>query len=320
MAERKVVVAAHGHCFDGLASAAMFTHLRRRSGGGSLRFRYLSCGYGPNLQTIPEAWLRGDENAIVDFRFTPSKRVTWFFDHHVTAFASEAERVRAIAGSERYFHDGAYGSCTKLIADVGEARFGVSFDQHRELVRWADLIDTAGFESAAQAIDRAEPVMQLAAVIEQHGDRELYDALAPLLLEKELVDVATSDKVQELWRPIATAASETQRRIGQALVVRGDVSYVELVEAPLRASGKFVAYALAPDAMYSVALLRMKQHFKISVGYNPWCRRERRHDIADICRRHGGGGHPVVGAASVPLDRLDEARRIAMEVVEELAT
>lgn len=296
----------------------MFTHLRKRTAKGSLRFRYLSCGYGPNLQTIPDKWLRGDENAIVDFRFTRSPRVTWFFDHHVTAFASDAERRRALAESDRYVHDGTYGSCTKLIADVGRERFGVDFERYGELVRWADLIDTAGFVSASSAIDRTQPVMQLAAVIEQHGDRELYELLAPMLLERDVVDVAESADVQERWLPIAEATSEAQARIEQALVVRGDVSYVELVDAPLRASGKFVAYALAPEVMYSVALLRMKQHFKISVGYNPWCGRERRHDIAAICRRHGGGGHPVVGAANAPLDRLDDARRIATEILAEL--
>ena len=40
--------------------------------------------------------------------------------------------------------------------------------------------------------------------------------------------------------------------------------------------------------------------------------------MAAICRRHGGGGHAVVGAFSVPLDKLDDARRITQEVVDEL--
>ena len=320
MADRKVVVAAHGHCFDGIASAAMFTHLRRRTAQASLKFRYLSCGYGPNLQTIPEKWLGGDENAIVDFRFTPSKRVTWYFDHHVTAFASEAQRTSALASSERYFHDGAYGSCTKLIADIGRARFGVDFEKYADLIQWADTIDTASFRSAAAAIDRTAPVMQLAAVIEQHGNQQLYESVVPLLLERPLEDVASSDEIQQLWRPIATATEDAHKRIERALTVMGDVSYVDLAAEPLGGSGKFVAYALAPDAAYSVALLRMKQHFKISVGYNPWSGRERRHDIAAICQRFGGGGHPVVGAVSVPLDKLDEARRTALGIVAELGT
>jgi hypothetical protein len=296
----------------------MFTHLRKRTASAALRFRYLSCGYGPNLQTIPEKWLTGDENAIVDFRFTASSRVTWYFDHHVTAFANDGQRTRALESNDRYFHDGAYGSCTKLIADVGEERFGVDFTRHRELVRWADTIDTASFPSAAAAIDRSSPVMQLSAVIEQHGDQQLYERVAPMMLERELEDVALSDDIQERWKPIAAASEETQRLFERSLEHRGAVSYIELPDRSLRTSGKFVAYALAPETTYSVALLRMKQHFKISVGFNPWSGHERLHDIASICQRYGGGGHPVVGAVSVPFDKLDEARRIATAIAEEL--
>ena len=62
----------------------------------------------------------------------------------------------------------------------------------------------------------------------------------------------------------------------------------------------------------------MKQHFKISVGYNPWCEQPRKHDIATLCQRWGGGGHPVVGAISTPLNKLDEARVIVKTIIEEL--
>ena len=318
MADRKIVVAAHGHCFDGLASAAMFTHLRRHTARASYKFKYLSCGYGPNLQTIPEKWLSGDENAIVDFRFTASPRVTWYFDHHVTAFASDGQRDAAPEQGDRYFYDPAYGSCTKLIADIGQSRFGVRFDRFDELVAWADKIDGARFASAADAIDREQPVMQLAAVVEQYGDAALYDRTAPLLLEKPLEDIARSEEIQTRWKPIAAASEETQQRIASRLKMIGDVAYVETPEQPLKASGKFVAYALAPECVYSVALIRMKQHLKISVGYNPWCNKERRHDVAAICQRHGGGGHPVVGAVSLPLEKIDDARTLAREIVEEL--
>jgi hypothetical protein len=318
MAERRIVVAAHGHCFDGLASAAMFTHLRRRTGGSALRFKYLSCGYGPNLQTIPEKWLGGDENAIVDFRFTPSARLTWYFDHHVTAFASDGERDRALENRERYFYDPGYGSCTKLIADVGKSRFDVSFEEFAGLVAWADKIDGARFASAAEAIDRSSPVMQLAAVVEQHGDGALYDRTAPQLLEMPVEELARSEEIQTRWRPIAAASETTQGRIAGRLTMIGDVAYVELPEKPLESGGKFVAYALAPECVYSVALVRMKQHFKISVGYNPWCKRPRQHDIAAICQRRGGGGHPVVGAVSMAIDKLEEAKKAAQEIVAEL--
>lgn len=318
MPTRRIVVAAHGHCFDGIVSAAMFTHLRREIGGEGLSFSYRSCGYGPKMQVVPERWLRGDENAIVDFRFAESDRLTWYFDHHVTAFANDEQRDRALARSKRYFFDPSYGSCTQLIADIGRSRYGVDFARYDELVRWADQIDRAAFASAQDAIDRSDPVKQLAAVVEQQGDANLYGELIPRLLAEPLEDLCLSEPVQTRWRPIDEAQAATLARIARSLEDRGRVVFSDLSDAPLEASGKFVAYALAPHCTYSVALIRMKQHFKISVGYNPWSGREREHDIAEICRRHGGGGHAVVGAVSVPLDRLDRAHSIARAIIDEL--
>jgi hypothetical protein len=315
MSDRKVMVAAHGHCFDGLASAALFTFVRSQLDPRPVRFGYRSCGYGPNMQVVPERWLNGEENAIVDFRYSPSERLDWYFDHHVTAFANDAERERALASGKRVFFEPTYGSCTKLIADVAASRFGVSSARYADLVEWADRIDSARFASAAAAVDRTEPVMQLAAVVEQHGDTELYAKLVPMLSEAPPREVSATETVRALWGPIEAAQHVAHERIARALERTGDVAWVDLHDAPLGASGKFVAYALAPDCVYSVSLVRMRQHFKIAVGYNPWSQRPRRHDIATLCQRHGGGGHPVVGAVSVSLAKIDDARRIARELV-----
>ncbi len=317
--EQHVVVAAHGHCFDGLASAAMFTHLRKNiSPEKRFRFTYRSCGYGPKMKGVPERWLVGDENAIVDFRFAESRRLTWYFDHHITAFASETQRREATTDDGRYFYDPTYGSCTKFIADIGRARYGVDFSAHAELIQWAHRIDSASFESAEAAIDRTDAVMRLAAVVEQQGDGALYNELVPRLLDDPLYDIADDETINTRFAPIGAKQRATRERIERSLVRVGRVAFVDLHEAPLDGSGKFVAYAVAPKCAYAVSLIRMRQHYKVSVGYNPWSGVERRHDVAALCNRHGGGGHPVVGAVPVALKKLKRARRIAREIVEEL--
>lgn len=57
---------------------------------------------------------------------------------------------------------------------------------------------------------------------------------------------------------------------------------------------------------------------KVSVGSNPWAPSEPTHNLATICERYGGGGHPRVGAISFERDELEQARRVAHEVVAEL--
>jgi nanoRNase/pAp phosphatase (c-di-AMP/oligoRNAs hydrolase) len=71
---------------------------------------------------------------------------------------------------------------------------------------------------------------------------------------------------------------------------------------------------LHPDARYSVTLLETKERYKISVGSNPWPKTPRAHDIAKLCERYGGGGHPAVGGIYLPKTDLAAAERVAAEV------
>jgi nanoRNase/pAp phosphatase (c-di-AMP/oligoRNAs hydrolase) len=41
-------------------------------------------------------------------------------------------------------------------------------------------------------------------------------------------------------------------------------------------------------------------------------------NLAAICERYGGGGHARVGAISFPIERADQAREAAVEIVAEL--
>jgi len=322
MNPRQIVVATHGHCFDGMASAAVFMRLLQHVRPGEDRaYKILSCGYGPNMSTVPEGWLDGDENAILDFRYTPTRRLHWYFDHHMTAFASDAERAAALAGvaaakdqPPQVYYDATYGSCTRLLADTAERVYGADTSGLAELVRWAELIDTAGFASAADAVRRDEPVLQLASVVEQHGDRAFLERAVPMLAARGVEDVARDPWVKELFAPIAKLYDTLWERVRERSRRAGRVVVTDLGDAPMEISAKFMSYALFPEAMYSVTLSRGKQHFKLAVGYNPWCGSPRLHNIAALCKEHGGGGHPVVGAATFKL--ADEARaRAAFDAV-----
>ena len=63
----------------------------------------------------------GDENAIVDFKYSSDPRLTWWFDHHQSAFlnAEDQEHFRRDT-SGRKLYDPSYKSCTSFICRVGE--------------------------------------------------------------------------------------------------------------------------------------------------------------------------------------------------------
>jgi hypothetical protein len=316
----RVVVATHGHCFDGLASAVVFTKLFRAE-HPSAEFKYRACGYGERQLSPSDDVLSGDENAILDYRFFPSERLTWYFDHHRTAFATEADRAffDQRSSQRNFYFDDTYASCTKLVEKVASTRFGVALNGLSELIRWADVIDGASFESAAQALDRTNPVMRLAAVVERHGDDALLTRLVGELGEKPLDVVSTSDFVTRKYAKLAEQHDRFVQRVRESAVRLGRVVFVDMTNEPLESVGKFVTYALYPDAVYSVIVGLMKNGTKISVGYNPWSGHTRDVDISAICARYGGGGHAVVGAVQFKAEEAPKAREVARSIAEELA-
>lgn len=322
---RHVVVATHGHCFDGMCSAVMFTRLMRHvHPGEELSFTYRAQGYGPGSNGVDPAIFTGQENAVLDFRFSPAPQLTWYFDHHVSAFPSQADREtyeeRSNEGPSRtMFHDGKYGSCTKLIADIGSARFGLDVSSEAELIRWADMIDTAGFPNAEMAVARSEPVLHLMTVVEHQGGDAFLQTMVPRLLNEPLEEIARGKDIEEAYAPLAAQHEGYVELVKKHATVKGNVVVVDLSPVVVDVAAKFVTYSLWPESAYSVVLSCSPSKCKISIGYNPWSKVERRHNIAAICERHGGGGHPVVGAISLPADQKERAKKLMNEIAEELA-
>jgi hypothetical protein len=319
---RPAVIATHGHCFDGTASAVLFTHLARAvdPAAAGVDFVYRGQAYDPGKNGVdPKIFDDAPVTAILDFRYTPTDKLTWYFDHHASAFPapSDREHFAHLAERRRGFYDAACTSCTKLIADVARTEFGLDMSRFDDLVRWADMIDSASFPTPELAVDRTEPEMKLLAVIEQQGDDKVITDLVTRLLERPLREVATSKDLLDRYAPIGELHKQQVERIRAREQRRGPVVWVDLTDTLTETVTKFVTYADVPDAPYSVIASRTERRCKVSVGYNPWCGKPRQHDISKICERYGGGGHPVVGAIALPPDP-EAARRIGLEIVAEL--
>ncbi len=314
---RRLSVATHGHCFDGLASAAVFTALYRALEPGDVEVRYAGCDYGPAPHRVPDALLSGDDGAILDFRYAPSEHLTWYFDHHGTAFATDEDRARFDGGlPARGHHDASYSSCTKLIFDVAQRTYGVDLSRHAELVRWADVLDAARFASAEDAIARRSAAEQLGVVLERWGTSALITELAPLSLVRSLEEIRALERMETLYRPLAEERTRSLALLREHAELRGDVVVCDLIRVPTTSFEKFGLYALFPDARYTVVAVQNGPHVRLMLGSNPWCPRPRTHHLGELCRRRGGGGHPYVGGFGVA---DAEAARLAFgELTEEL--
>ena len=314
----KLRVLYHGHCFDGVASAATFTRFyqERIHPGSDIQYGGLLHRPG-NL--FDEAMFDGDENAIVDFKYSPSKKLTWWFDHHQSAFLTPSDEAHFRADrSGQKFLDASRKSCTEFIAAVAQTEFGFDAEPLRDLIHWAHVIDGALYDSAAQCVELKEPALQLMQVIEGEPDERFIERIIRDLTRKSLAEVATSAEVQRRFQPILKLHRETLEAIRRKAIYDKGVVQFDLVDEGYEGFNKFIPYYLFPDATYTVALTRAPQRTKISVGSNPWAPRPRRHNIATICERYGGGGHAVVGAISFAPDEVDKGRAVLREIVEEL--
>src|SRR4029079_19377224 len=140
----KLRILHHDHCFDGFASAAVFARFFREKMTPQAEIAYTGLAHKPNQQLIEEELFDGDQNAIVDFKYSPSPKLTWWFDHHQSAFLTPADEAHFRADTTgKKFLDATRKSCTEFIAAVACSQFGFDDQPIKSLVHWAHIIDGA---------------------------------------------------------------------------------------------------------------------------------------------------------------------------------
>ncbi|MDH3493367.1 MAG: phosphoesterase [Acidobacteriota bacterium] len=312
----KLRILYHGNCFDGVSSAAIFTKFYRARFDADAEVSYT-----PTMHRAGNAFDKdqfdGDENAIVDFKYCADDRLTWWFDHHQSAFLSEEDEAHFRADeSGKKFLDTTSKSCAEFIARIARERFGFADESLDELIQWAHIIDGALYESPAQCVELRSSALKLMQVIEGESDPTFVEKIIIDLTSKSLDEVLESDEIQAKLKPILERHEATVKLIRRkAVYSRGVVSF-DLTEDGIDGYNKFIPYYFYPETTYNVALTQSKHRTKISVGSNPWSPRPRLHNIAEICERYGGGGHAVVGAVSLKPDALEEGMRYMKEIIE----
>jgi hypothetical protein len=314
----KVRVFYHYKCFDGTASAALFSRFYEERVDRNAEFQFTGLVHRAG-SLFNEADFDGDENAIVDFKYSPSPRITWWFDHHESAFLSpqDAEHYRAGDKSKK-FYDPDYKSCTKFLAHIAQQKFGFDPAPVSELIEWADIVDGAQFPSPSMAVEMAEPALKLTMLIEANSDPSFPPRLIPLLVREPLSDVIAKPFVSRLIPPLMERHKKSIDILRQRSECKYKTIYFDITDYDLEGYNKFIPYYLHPDSVYSIGLSSSSFRVKVAVGSNPWVDKDNMVNLAKICERYGGGGHARVGAISFPPDRADDARTAAAEIVKEL--
>ncbi|MDQ2776766.1 MAG: phosphoesterase, partial [Acidobacteriota bacterium] len=179
-------------------------------------------------------------------------------------------------------------------------------------------VDGALYESAQAAVEMDAPAMKLTLVIEGSKGSQMVHKIIDAMQHQPLSKIITDPEVQAVYQKLYEKHLRTIDVIRGAGSCEKGVIYFDLVNDGIEGYNKFIPYYLFPDSAYTVSVSTSSFRTKVSVGSNPWVREPLRHNLATICERYGGGGHPKVGAISFPTGAVQQARKAAAEIREEL--
>ena len=314
----RVRVLYHDHCFDGAASAAYFSRFYKDKLRPDAEFEFTGMAHKAS-QLFEDSLFDGDENAIVDFKYSPNPKLTWWFDHHQSAFLSPQDAEHFLHdGSGKKMYDPTYRSCTKFIATITREQYDYEPADLKDLVYWADIIDGAQYANAEEAVKLGAPAMQLVLVIEAAKGSGVVHKIIRMMRHHTLEEIINDKEIHELYKPLYERHLNSIDIIGRESQLDNGVLFFDLIEDGLEGYNKFIPYYLFPGSVYTVSVSKSSFRTKVSVGSNPWAGQPLNHNLATICERYGGGGHPKVGAISFEIGAIEQARQAAREIVAEL--
>ncbi len=314
----QVKVFYHDKCFDGAASAGLFARFYRERIRDNVEFVFTGLVHRAGA-LFDEKQFDGEENAIVDFKYSASPKITWWFDHHESAFLTRADAEHyERTPSNTKFYDPDFKSCTKFLATVAKRRFGFNPEPVAELIEWADIIDGALYPDAKTAVEMAHPAMKLTMVIETAPNSEFVPRLIPLLASMPLREIITVPWIADRLPALLERHGKSIDILRERSDCRQGTVFFDITDQELEGYNKFIPYYLYPECTYSVGLSKSSFRTKVAVGSNPWAPAPPTVNLARICERYGGGGHARVGAISFEPNQFERGRAAAREIVAEL--
>jgi hypothetical protein len=310
----KVRLCFHDRCFDGTASAALFWRFYRECQDADAEFQFTGMTHKAK-HPWEDGLFDGDENVIVDFKYSNSPKVTWWFDHHQSAFLNpaDAEYFKRFPGKNMYYEP-EYKSCTKLIATVTKARFGFDTKPLEDLIHWGDIIDGAQFPTPQSATELGEPATQLALVIEAAPEDGIPARIIPELAYRPLAEMVTLPIVAKHLGPLLERHRKSIDILRQRCEAKDGVIFFDVSDLDLEGYNKFIPYLLHPECIYSVSVSASPVRAKVSLGTNPWNQATADQNLASLAEKYGGGGHPRVSAISFDPNDLQHARQVARDL------
>src|SRR5277367_5408605 len=202
MADLECRIFYHDKCFDGACSASMFMRFHRECVKTADKFSFHGLVHRAGALFDENAFVAG-ENAIVDFKYSASPKVTWWFDHHQSAFLSpEDQKHFEATRTAKTMYDTSYKSCTSYIRDVARDKWGFTAPDLEDLVHWATIIDGAQYADPKTAVELGSPAMKLTLIIEGSRGSETVQHIIRLMQQMSLAEIVNLPEIQMVYQPL----------------------------------------------------------------------------------------------------------------------
>jgi nanoRNase/pAp phosphatase (c-di-AMP/oligoRNAs hydrolase) len=303
----------HYPCFDGLVSGVLAWEFLEKHENWQIT------EFCPANYKLRDRWLKDKLKkpcAIVDFLYHP--RADFWADHHQTSILTpQAEAdFRKRRGKERLFFDDRAPSCATLLYRYLK-RFLTHKPHFREMVYWAEKIDSASYSSVEEAILGDAPALRInrSLLLEEEKNGPGYAYF--LLREMRAHDLNYVAGLREVTQREQKARRTLERGLKKAkkaaLMKEGEVAVMDIRKNRNQMISRYAPYYAKPHARYSIGIVRSPDGIGITAMRNPW-RNFKSVALGRVFEKFGGGGHQRVGA--VRLSRNQS--KLVKNVVESL--
>lgn len=308
----------HYPCFDGLVSAVLASEFLESHEDWSIK------KYTPVDYTLCETWLSTRLEiaaAIVDFLYHP--QAEFWADHHRTSFPTAAakEDFERRRREYRLLFDPRASACASLL--YRNLRRCLSHKPHlKEMVAWAEKIDSAKYSSVNEAILGEAPALRIARTLSANNNDESGPDYARFLLlqlrEHGLGQVAELEEVRsredQIRRNILSGLKSVKTKLR---LEKGNIAVFDARPKRDQVISRYAPYYFQPEARYSIAVVRSERGIRITAMRNPW-RKFRSIPLGRAFAKFGGGGHQRVGAVELPPDRRNHVRDVVDSLLSEM--
>jgi hypothetical protein len=297
----------HYPCFDGIVSGALTLDFLERQEGWKVvhlcpvNYEARDTWLGTNLR-VP--------SAIVDFLYHPQAQ--FWADHHLTTFVDESARLDFHRRKDkvRLYYSDRCRSCASLLwnnlSEVLSDR-----ERYKEMVDWADKIDSASYSSVEEAVFGDAPALRISFSLMHNSGEKYGKYLLKQLRHKTLEQVAQLPEIMERYQRVRAMMQGGLDRLKDHIVLLEDqIAAFDVESAGDVIVSRYLPYYFFPEARYSIGIFRLPNAARITAMRNPWLDFESV-SLGNIFERYGGGGHQRVASVFLPDARAKDAEDIA---------